>query len=284
MLTILLSLNCLFGQESPEIKADFPHLEGPFLGQRPPGMNPELFAPGIVSTEDLEMEGVFSPDMEEFYFVRQSKGEEAKTHVVKYENGIWRKPLKEERLGEVSISTDGKTMYLGNKYRKRTSTGWSELKSLGPTFETFPIMRLTASEIGTYVFDEREEIGTLRYSRIINGKREEPQAFSAEINTGKWTAHPFIAPDESFLIWDSERDGGYGDSDLYISFRQEDGSWGPAVNMGANINSENEDIYGSVTPDGRFFFFSRINLAERRADIFWVDTRVIENLREKFKP
>ena len=55
---------------------------------------------------------------------------------------------------------------------------------------------------------------------------------------GEWKAHPFIAPDESYLIWDDEREGGYGDNDLYISFRQQDGSWGAAINLGDKINTE----------------------------------------------
>jgi hypothetical protein len=265
------------------VQGEFPDIKEPYLGQEPPGLTPEVFAPGIVSTKDLEIEGGFAPSMREFYYTRQRKGEEPKTHVIQYKNGVWQKPVEERRSGEVFISTDGKTMHLGNKYRERTASGWSEKKSLGPLFEKFPIMRLTASAAGTYVFDEREEIGTIRYSQLINGKREEPKALSKKINTGKWTAHPFIAPDESYLIWDSEREGGYGASDLYISFRQENGAWGPAINMGEDINTERDDAYGSVTSDGKYFFFHTVDLGEGEgiANIFWVDAQVIENLRPK---
>lgn len=96
---------------------------------------------------------------------------------------------------------------------------------------------------------------------------------------------PCIAPDESYLIWDSERDDGYGGADLYISFRAEDGSWGPAINMGENINTAHDDIFGSVTSDGKYFIFSRINLGEEAddstADIYWIDAKVIKDLRPK---
>ena len=260
---------------------EFPVLKGPYLGQQPPGLIPEVFAPGIVSTNDWEIEGVFAPSMKEFYFARyRGTYDDAKTYVIQYKNGAWHESVVERRSGEVFISTDGNTMHLGNKYRERTVSGWSEKKNLGPLFEEFHIMRLTASASDTYVFDVREEIGTIRYSRLIDGKREEPKAFSKEINTGKWTAHPFIAPDESYLIWDSEREGGYGASDLYISFRQENGSWGPAINMGEDINTEREDAYGSVTPDGKYLFFYR-NISPGNLDIFWVDAQFIETLRPK---
>lgn len=259
----------------------FLDIKGPYLGQKPPGLVAEVFAPGIVSTEHFEAFGIFTPDLKEFYFLRRGgRYQESTLVVIQQENSRWRESVVSPSVGEPFISPDGKTMYLGSRYMERTNAGWSEVKSLGAPFKDIPIMRLSASASGTYVFDEREEIGTIRYSRLIDGKREEPKAFSKEINTGKWTAHPFVAPDESYLIWDSEREGGYGDSDLYISFRQENGSWGPAKNMGEDINTEREDIYGSVTPDGKYFFFHTY-LDEGNASIFWVDAQVIENLRHK---
>ncbi|WP_413665001.1 hypothetical protein ACG1BZ_07085 [Microbulbifer sp. CNSA002] len=275
---ILIMSNRSYGQDELSV------LEGPYLGQQPPGLIPKLFAPGIISTENLEIEGVFAPGMNEFYFTRQVKGNEVKTHAFQYEDGVWKKFMDEPRSGEVFISTDGNTMYLGNKYRERTASGWSEVKSLGPIFEEFPIMRLTASEDDTYIFDERDEIGTIRYSRLIDGKREEPKVLSNEFNTGKQTGHPYISPDKSYIIWDSIREDGYGNADLYISFRQEDDSWGPAINMGEDINTEHEDRYGSVTSDGKYFFFHRIEWQEgkiEKANIYWVDAQIIEDISPK---
>jgi len=105
------------------------------------------------------------------------------------------------------------------------------------------------------------------------------------VNSGAYTAHPFIAPDESYLIWDSKREDGFGDSDLYISFRQEDGTWSSAVNMGDKVNSDKWDAYASVTPDGKYILFNReINEDDRNVDIYWVDAKVIETLRPKKRP
>lgn len=49
-------------------KDDSAVLKGPYLGQKSPGMTPEIFAPGIVSTKACELHGAFSPDGEEFFF------------------------------------------------------------------------------------------------------------------------------------------------------------------------------------------------------------------------
>ena len=98
--------------------------------------------------------------------------------------------------------------------------------------------------------------------------------------------HPFIALDEQYLIWDSKRAGVFGGSDLYISFRRDDSSWGPTINMCNAINSEIDDTYNSsVSFDRKYFFFNRIVLGESfeesEANIFWVDARIIEHIRNQ---
>ncbi|MBQ4835776.1 PD40 domain-containing protein [Pseudoalteromonas luteoviolacea] len=255
-------------------------LKGPYIGQTPPGSTPEVFAPGIVSKQHHDWTGRFTPDMKEYYFTRYNRKERTNTAIVfKHENNRWREVVLAPQMGG-SISPDGKTMHDGNKYRERTAKGWSELKSLGAPFSEIPIMVLTASANGTYVFDEREEIGTIRYSKVIDGKRQAPKAFGKQINSGKWTAHPFVAPDESYIIWDSEREGGFGATDLYISFQMEDGSWSNAINLGDKINTAGPDTGGVVSPDGKFFFFNR-KFGDGDSDVMWVDAQFINKLKSK---
>lgn len=278
---------CKNRKENSNVRESFSQEEY-FLGQKPPGLVPEIFAPGIVSTKNFERSPLFDPLTQEFYFLRQQKDEASKTYVIRFRNGAWQKPvLKDGMKGygmKSFISTDGNKLYFANEFKERTASGWSEKISLGPPYDQIPIMRLTTSDLETYVFDERDSIGTIRYSAMKDGVRETPKALDKEINTGKWTAHPFIASDESYLIWDSEREGGYGDSDLYISFRQEDGSWGPAINMGSEINTEYEDNRGMVSHDRKYFFFNRIHhgetFEESEVNIFWVNAQIIENLRK----
>lgn len=260
---------------------ELPVLEGPYLGQKPPGLTPELFAPEIIQTEHREAEAAFSPDLKEFYFRR--RGGEYKNNtlvVIQYKDNRWTESVVPPRAGEPFVSPDGKILYLGNKYRERTNTGWSEVKSLGAPFDELPIMRLTVSSKGTYYFDEASAAGNIQYSRLIDGKREKPKSLNNEISMGPMKAHPFIAPDESYLIWDDEQTGGYGDNDLYISFRDKEGSWGAAINLGSAINTEYAEAYGSVSPDGKYFFFHR-SYGGDTGDIFWVDAKFLESLRPK---
>jgi hypothetical protein len=249
----------------------------------------EPFAPGIISKGGWEIEGVFAPSMKEFYFVTRSS-KEAPTTVIGFrqQGNVWKKYIEFKRKGEISFSPDGSRMHMAKGYKDRKGNGWSERKSLGPMFdrEDWGIMRLTASSKGTYVFDDYKSGDVIRISMLKDGKRQEPKKMGSVVNTGKWTAHPFIAPDESYLIWDSEREGGYGDSDLYISFSQKDGTWGPAINMGDSVNSDTWEAYASVTSDGKYILFNRhiddgSDNDTMNVDIYWVDAKIIEDLRAK---
>ncbi len=261
--------------------------QSPYLGQNPPGLKPEPFAPGIVTTEGWEYCGGFTPDLKEFYYLREvgETEEDKKTEfvVIHHKGNQWVETVISARVGTPFISPDGKTMHLGRRYKERTNNGnWSEIKDLGFPFDSIPIMRLTASSKGTYFFDEfkADFTGDIRYSRLVDGKHEEPKLLSEKINGGK-SFHPFIAPDESYLIFDAKREGGYGDSDIYISFRTKDGSWGDAINLGDAVNTEAWEASATVTPDGKYLFFNR-NLGSENyenVDIFWVSTQVIEKLR-----
>ncbi len=273
------------------VKDEFPVLEGPYLGQKPPGLTPEVFAPGIVTTEDWGDAGVFSQNMNVFYVSRwrvHNEKLERKSVTFKKIANRWHVTDDPGRTGTPSFSPDGKTMHFGSKYKERTATGWSEEKSLGASFEEIRIMGLTASGNGTLAFDEvgTDGDGLLRYSRLVDGKREDPKPFGKEINTGTWNAHPFIAPDESYIMWDGERESGYGSSDIYISFRQKDGSWGEAINLGDQVNTEAEEGGPRITPDGKYLFFNRMVTptsgdGRPQSDLFWVDAQIIENLKPK---
>ena len=284
-ISISLLLSILTMSSKSYSQDEFPVLKGPYMGQTPPGMMAEPFAPGIISREGWELEGMFAPGMKEFYFTTKG-GKYIRPTVIGFrqQNNIWKKYIEFTRDGEVVLSPDGKRMHMAEGYKDRMGDGWSERKSLGPMFERedWGIMRLSASAKGTYVFDDYKSNDVIRISTLKDGKRQAPTQMGPVVNTGKWTAHPFIAPDESYLIWDSEREGGYGASDIYISFRQKDGSWGPAINMGDKVNSDKWDAYASVTPDGKYILFNRgIDEDNDNVDIYWVDAKIIENLRPK---
>ncbi|MGA2297096.1 MAG: hypothetical protein ABSG15_06075, partial [FCB group bacterium] len=84
-----------------------------------------------------------------------------------------------------------------------------------------------------------------------------PEALSDSINTEYYESHPCIAPDGSYLLFSSDRPGGIGQIDLYISWRKPDNSWSKAENLGAHINTPFSEIAPYVSSDGSLYFASK---------------------------
>tara|TARA_R110001632_G_scaffold156572_1_gene274960 strand:+ start:56 stop:913 length:858 start_codon:yes stop_codon:yes gene_type:complete len=273
-----ISLNTVYAQENSVNNPDFPPLENRYFGEKLPGLIPELFAPGIVSTEEyLETVVTFLPDMKELSFTRSGgKYKEPTLFVMQNINNKWSRKFV--------LPTDEK------KYEEQFNPALSEMKR-HEAFKDIPITGFTKSAKGTYYFyfiDFADSgSGHMSYSHLINGKYETPKKMSKAINTGKYIAHPFIAPDESYLLWDAEIEG-KSTPDVYISFRAEDGSWGTAINMGDQINTPLYEQRARVTPDGKYLFFWKGDVKLREdgsryviGSPYWVDAQIIETLRPK---
>jgi hypothetical protein len=284
--------------EKKEDDESFPVLNGPYLGQKPPGMIPVIFAPGIICTEDkYELNSVFSPKGDEFFYeISTTTPEEKKQgkyfYVILFsrlENGIWSKPELVSFSGkyatmDMCFSPDGSRLYFTSDrphprdsspknniwYVERKGQGWSDPIILGPPIYSPKVRQgqISIAENGTMYFRTGDD---LFYSKLLNGKYSDPVKLSDAINSPYAEGKPFVASDESYLIFirydmPASIDGGRG---LYISFKGKDGTWVPAKNT--NINGS----LPKITPDGKYFFFSQ------GGDIFWVDAKIIEDLKQK---
>ncbi len=89
---------------------------------------------------------------------------------------------------------------------------------------------------------------------------------------------PFIAPDESYLLFSSDRNTGR--QSLFISFRRSDGSWTEAHGLGEAINSQKGERFPYVSPDGKYLFFTRWHGRDNE-DIMWVSSKIIDDLRKE---
>jgi Tol biopolymer transport system component len=105
---------------------------------------------------------------------------------------------------------------------------------------------------------------------LMHGGYPERQATSGGLHPG---GHPAIASDERYIVFDSDRPGGLGETDLYVCFRRPDGSWGEAVNLGERVNSPGSESIPHFSPDGKFLFYTA------RRDIYWLSTDLIDELR-----
>ena len=147
---------------------------------------------------------------------------------------------------------------------------------------------------------------TICRSRLQDGIYQAPEPLAKEINSVQLQMAGHVAPDESYVLLSAfdARDS-LGGSDLYVSFRRSDGSWGPTMNLGQTVNTPDNEFTPSISPDGTYLFFSRFNqrpmpgedagppLTYREIrnfftgpqnglrDIFWIEAGVIHRLRSQ---
>jgi len=295
-------------------KDDWPVLKGPYLGQKPPGKTPEIFAPGIISTGCSERIAAFTPDGKELYYVLWGAPFGVVLHL-KEKNGRWTKPevapFSGQYQGDFTMSGDGNTIVFSSNSPfsgtsapqdhyyiwivKRTATGWGKPKPFGPRInleESFAGCPTIANNGNLYFFSDRAgSIGKedIWMSKYIKGLYDEPGNLGNSVNSLDFDLDPFIAPDESYLIFTRIDKDRKGDADLFISFRNTDGTWAKPINMGPSINSAYKDEYAYITTDGKYLFFnsnrpSSLNpkpIPDGPGNIYWVDAAIINELKAR---
>jgi hypothetical protein len=261
----------------------FPELRGPYLGQEPPGMEPRLFAPGVVSTGLPTRDVAMMPDGSALYF-SVTVGDRTTILVTRRgEDGVWSEPEVAPFSGryldiEPAISPDGRRFFFlssrpqpGQEERPgwgyqdiwvmdREGDGWGEPYNLGPPVnseapEYFP--SVTADGTLYFTREGAERVSSIYRSRLVDGAYAEPELLGPEVNCGTNRFNAFVAPDESFVIVPAlGGDDNLGGVDYYVAFRSEDDTWTGPINLGDAINrAEGREWSASLSPDGRYLFF-----------------------------
>ncbi|MEN0002510.1 MAG: ankyrin repeat domain-containing protein [Bacteroidota bacterium] len=278
-------------------------LQGLYMGQSLPDNTPKLFAPNVVSTEEHEFGSVFNAAADEFYYGVDVNGR----NEIRYSKRIgnnWTPPkviLSHERYGynDPFLSPDEKRLYfisrqpldgIGERkqdhdiwYVEKTEQGWSEPINAGPAINSEGNeYYISFTQEGTMYFsssknapEERKDYDLdIYYSKFIDGQFQTAVRLDSAINTENYEADVFVDPAETYLIFCATRPDGLGRGDLYISFKNEDGSWTTAKNMGAPINSKHHELCPYVTADGKYFMYTS------QGDIYWVSTASFLSLKE----
>lgn len=214
-----------------------------YVGQTPPGDTPELFAPGVVSTEAVELNSVFSPDGREFFFTRlvegpdEQKGYPGKTrpilHHMVYLDGAWTEP-RPLRLfqdapyawaADMALSPDGQLLYFMGAHPVDAEGARSDLN--------------------------------LWLSRRVDGAWAIAAPLPGPVNSEANEIYSSVTADGS-LYFTSNRPGSLAQvgSDLYLARRLADGTFGEPANFGPPINSNHGVGDTFVAPDESYMILS----------------------------
>lgn len=143
-------------------------------------------------------------------------------------------------------------------YAERLATGWARpypVEELN-TDKNEAIGSFSADGKIAYIFGNfaRGQIdGDIYSSEYKNGKWQTPKAI-VELNSTQVESHPMVFGD-SLMFFASSREGGYGKSDIYLSFFR-DGAWTTPINLGPQINTPGNEQTPYLDADGRTLFFA----------------------------
>jgi Tol biopolymer transport system component len=287
----LLTAASLFSQET-----DFPVLRGPYCGQKPPGTTPEVFAPGVISTPVHEFACSFSPDGREFYFTRLEPSLNQRVIMMTcVRDGVWTKPIvvpfvENQFSFEPMVTPDGSRLYFTSGkpipgqpgppmnilYVDREGEGWTAAKNPGPPFNPAQTMYISMTRGGTiYTTDISEGPGRERIAMMkrVDGQYQKLERLGPPINGDTSVMYPFIAPDESYLLFSRRRPQAAIKSILLVAFRNADNTWSQPKPLDLGITAGTP----YVSPDGKFLFFT--GGEQGRSDLYWVSADVFEKLR-----
>jgi len=287
---LLLLAISIIGPGQFEAPAQEPDID--YLGQTPPGIAPEVFGAGKISIADQrERSLAVSPIGDEMFFCRVSFPNNKIMHTVK--TGIeWSLPdtaafSEDCWTTEPAFSPDGQYLYFASSKGKSNASnyslrrvkkvdhGWAEPESLldlegNTVWEFHPAVTKDAT---LYFAHWKNSTGDIYVSRLTGDAYSTATSVGLPVCTQYEEYGPYVDPDENYMILRSNRPGGYGDLDGYISYRKNDGTWTNPKNLGPFINTTGVDDAGDISPDGKFVFLTRDN------EIYWASADFVEALR-----
>ena len=236
--------------------------------------DPPFFAPGTITVgEATTYRPTFTPDGRTVYFSLEVPPD----YVIlesRFQGGRWNRPVIASFSGlrsdaEPFLSPDGSRLVFASKrtasgskadydlwWMERRGQGWSDPRPVASVItdaqELYPAV---STDLTLYFARSGPDGSDLWRARWTAQGYADPERLPAPVNSDSREAGIYVAPDQSFILFESNRAGGLGRTDLYISFAR-DGGWTEPRNLGAPFNSPSNETSPTLSPDGRTIYFT----------------------------
>lgn len=284
LFALLCGMVCLLPVTGLKAQSGFWTTAQAYLGQIPPGDEPQVFAKGLLADSGIVLGRVsFSADGKAFYysFARHwFDNEGSGTKEIRFEQGKWQKPvIIAHDLTNPAFSADETKLYLGGSNSEvwvtdKTGNTWSHPKPW--LSRPYGLYNFQSGSSGTFYAGSngnqgsKQDYSTYDFCKLtINGKDTIITSLGSTINTAAFDGDFFIAPDESYIIISTKETKNY-ECELWISFRKQDGAWSAPLSLGDKINKGLAHRFGQyVSPDGQYLFYT-YGTSEKDCNIYWV--------------
>ena len=249
-----------------------PDIQAPYFGREPPGETPEIFCPDVISypgNKFREGDINFWPVGLHCIFCRFGEGIEDYTiFESECSNGFWSNPKISDIFPDGAylpcVTPDGNEIIFtpvesaGTPTPQLYSIKWEQGSWTEPVYICGGMYPSVTKTGNLYYTDGRFIVCRKKYKEGFQEKTIVGKDVLMNFNDG----HPFIDPDETYLIYDTN-------DELFITYSDTEKNWSPPQKM--NI----QGIKARVSYDGKFIFY------HSAGDIWWVDAGIIEKLRPR---
>ncbi len=148
-------------------------------------------------------------------------------------------------------------IYISNKKDNK----WTSPEKLGneintPSHDACVGISPDGQQIFIYKVEEGKYYGDLYVSNLSGKTWSKPKSLGSNINTPFWEPCATITSDQKVLFFVSNKKGGIGGTDIYMSKRQPNGEFGPATILSTDINTSKDEFSPFIHPDGKTLYFS----------------------------
>ncbi len=244
---------------------------------------------GVINTSANEYYPTMSIDGKLFLFTRsdnklQGKLSQEDFYISEKKGDSWQTAMEagsplntDQNEGAASMSADGKILFFtacnrpdgkGScdiQFARKTTNGWSSPRNIGEpintsAWETQPSFSADGKSLyfirGVYDSNGKRQQDIYVSTLGDDGKFQQPTKLSNVINTDKSEESVFIHPDNRTLYFSSNGHIGMGGLDIYMSKKNDDGTWQTPVNLGYPINTSKDENSLMVSPDGMLGYFA----------------------------
>lgn len=141
----------------------------------------------------------------------------------------------------------------------QTDGKWSKPEPIGNNINTKDYdasIGLSPDGQRLFIYKNPPGNGDIFYCDLEGEEWSKPKTMGAPINTKAYETTVSVSPDGKHIYFTSDREGGYGDLDIYTSSLNEDGSWSEPKNLGKEINTPHADDSPFIHPNGKTLYFS----------------------------
>lgn len=249
----------------------------------------EIFAEGLISVADRYEFGIsFSSNGSKILFSCQNESN-SQSYLLfsELKEGTWTNP-------DTIVLAKGRYPYEMEAFFSPLNdyVYFTVIDSLGPK-----ILRIRQDKLFTGGYEEVDTsltripafysttslFGRTYFSNLAEGGKIfsfgfSEKGFQLKNEQVEYSGHPFIAPDESFLLIDARLTDDR-QRDICIVFKDDNGHWTKPVPLGSEVNTTFSETCPSLSSDGKYLFFSRYNELNEKSNIYWISSEILYKLK-----